>query len=102
MTDGPIGEFTDHYQIVGDGEIQPSYSGALHVAAGNKDRVWFIRHGDGCDCEHPDKMDDEDFECGCEEVWDVEVADGQYVNSVGYFVTTEPCRPEHRSELFTY
>jgi hypothetical protein len=99
--DGYIGEFTDHYTIVGDAKIQPFLEDAMRVADGDKDRIWFIRHGDGCDCE-PVNGDDEDFECECEETWDVELLDGQYVNRVGYFVTTEPCRPEHRSELFTY
>ena len=98
-------EFTDHYQVVYDGDlIRPSYADALRVAGGNKDRVWFVRHGDGCDCElgDDDWDSEEGYSCECEETWDVELANGQYVNTLGWFVTTEPCRPEHQNKIFTY
>lgn len=93
VQDGPVGEFTDHYELVRDEPFE-RHNDALTAAGGDFDRVWFIRHGDGCDCD--------DMDCECEDVWDVELAGGQFVNRIGYFVTTKPCKEEHRGEIFTY
>jgi hypothetical protein len=32
---------------------------------------------------------------------DVELSNGQFVSWLGFFVTTEPCRPEDRDEICT-
>ena len=98
-------EFTDHYQI--QGEIHASKQQALKAAFFNPGLLWFVRHGDGsCNCTCPEGQDEDEFwenhECDFEETWDVALDHGQYVNCAGYFVTAEPCRPEHRDTIFTY
>jgi hypothetical protein len=49
----------------------------------DQDRIWFVREGDRYD-------------------WDVEPFDGQFVNCLGFFVTLEPCRADHRERIFKY
>jgi hypothetical protein len=64
----------------------------------------FFGHDDGdvdrqCGADEDENLD---CDCQCEEVWDVELYRGQLVNHAGFFVTAEPCRPEHRDEIVTY
>lgn len=91
-------EFIDHYELVTDDNgdhVIPTFALALELAGNDHDKVWFVRSGD--DDGDPD---DEDFK---EPVWDVELYHGhQMVNRLGFFVTTEPCKPEHRYTIFQY
>ena len=89
-------DILEHYDLVENAKIFDWLHEALKAADDNPDRVWFVRHGDDDECEN----DCEDREC--EQTWDVELYHGQYVNRVGYFVSSEPCRPEDRNEVFTY
>lgn len=86
----------DHYKLLGEAEVFHTYTAAEKAADGNPDHIWFVRGGDEpiCTCS--------DEECECEEVWDVELYHGQFVNNVGFFVSEEPCRPEHREAVFTF
>lgn len=93
VQDGPIGDFTHHYTMARD-EIFQRHNHALEAANGDFNRVWFIRHGDGCGCD--------DDDCGCDNSWEIELAGAQFVNRIGYFVTTEPCKEGHRGAIFTY
>lgn len=114
------GEFTDEYELVRD-EVFPSLEAALAAAEGNERRIWFIREGDeggteACaDCgDVGDIVEDGDdhWICGCghrnkgpsfvDYKWDVERWRGQFVNCLGFFVTTEPCKPEHDIAIFTH
>lgn len=45
--------------------------------------IWFVREGGRRD-------------------YDVELWRGQFVNTLGFFVTKEPCRPGHQDRLFKY
>jgi hypothetical protein len=96
-------DITDHYELLesDDGDIiHQSLERARRTADDNPDRIWFVRHSD-TDCQCGADWE-EGIECDCEPDWDVELYRGQFVNNVGFLVTTEPCRPEHRDEIFTY
>lgn len=82
-------DIAEYYDV---DEIFPTYKTALQAADNEPDRVWFIRHGDGSSSD--DVEDDE--------LWDVELYKGQLVNCAGFFVSTEPCWPEHWDTIFTY
>lgn len=90
-------EFIDHYELVEDAQGTHhigTFLEALILAEGDPNRVWFVRYGDGCHCE--------DEDCECEDIWSVELENGQYVNHACYFVSTEPCKEEHRNVVFDY
>jgi hypothetical protein len=106
-------EFTDHYEI--SGEILHTYAKAKEAAEGNEARIWFIREGEDesywteeCGETSPDPEDEDDtwYEAMTEEYgsapWTVEPYDGQFVNCLGFFVSTEPCKPEHINAVFRY
>ena len=97
-----MSDIQDHYELVevGGQALFDTYADAQIAAGAELDRIWFVRHGDGVDCECEE--DDPNCDCSCDEVWDVELAAGQYVNRAGYVVSTVPCRPEHKTEVFTY
>lgn len=48
-----------------------------------------------------DDIRSESCDCGCND-YDVELWTGQFVNCVGFFVTTTPCKPEHTTTIFTH
>ncbi len=86
-------EFTYHYRIIehGGDHVHHSLVEARHTAGNDDMRIWFIRIiGDGPENE------DEEY------TGDIEIWHGQFVNCAGFFVSTEPCRPEQRDEIFTY
>lgn len=96
-------DFLDHYTLINDeeGHVGPfDHASALRLAK-DVDHIWFVREGDvdeDCTCD-----EDEDCECDTETVWSVEPWFGrQFVNCLGFFVTTERRKPEHNDVVFTY
>jgi hypothetical protein len=81
-----MAEFLDHYTLVrpDDGVIN-TLDEARQLANGDASRIWFVREGDHL-----------------EEPWAVESWNGQFVNCLGFYVTIEPVRPEHKHEVFDY
>lgn len=87
-------DITDHYTLHGFGDGNCMYNTiaeARLAASGDEKRIWFIREGDD-DAE--DGVDDP--------VWSVEHWHGQFVNCLGFFVTEESCKPEHKNTIFIY
>lgn len=84
-----MADFLEHYDLVEkDGQGLLSFEEAQTLSEGNLSRVWFVREGDEEDPEDP--------------IWSVEPFNWQFVNCMGYYVSTEPRRPEHDNTIFTY
>jgi hypothetical protein len=99
-------DITDHYTV---GECFSTLAEAQEAAGNDPDRIWFVRGGDDTDTDEDGYLIDEDGKPVRDDngnlvdyTWDVELWDGQFVNCLGFFVSTEPCRPEHRNTVFTY
>jgi hypothetical protein len=120
MTKEP--EFLDHYQLIEDDQgshVFQTYAQAKQASKGNDAQIWFIREGEDeyywceqCGEFYPDfdEMTDEEAEAWHESMtekhgaspWYVELYGNQFVNALGFFVSTEPCKPEHKDTTFVY
>jgi hypothetical protein len=120
MSDAP--EFLDHYTLIEDDEgthVYQTYARAKEAAEGNDARIWFIREGEDelywieeCGETEPvfAELDEDEFSDWHESMmekhgsapWAVESFIGQFVNCLGFFVSTEPAKPEHQHTIFKY
>ncbi len=89
-------DITDHYELVEEGKLFDTLEEAQEAAGNDANRIWFVRHGDGLSTGTT-RTGRVRGRSGT-----VELNCGQYVNRAGYFVSVEPCRIEHRYQIFTY
>jgi hypothetical protein len=84
-------QFLAHYRLVDfRGQWLMSLEEARLKAFNDSARIWFVRHGDN------------DTEGATESAWEVESWKGRFVNCLGFFVTTDPCRPGDEDKIFPY
>jgi hypothetical protein len=115
-------EFLDNYQLIEDDQgshVFQTYAQAKKAAEGNDARIWFIREGEDEyywveDCGETlpdfDNISEDEASDWHEAMmekhgsapWAVESYIGQFVNCLGYFVSTKPVRPEHQHTIFKY
>lgn len=112
-------EFLNHYELVqvGQDHVVPTFQEAKEVAKGDLLRIWFIREVDDyefwtdeCNETAPDADDHAIYDKWVDDMiqkhgfapWVIESWRGQFVNCLGFFVTTKPCDPAHVDTIFTY
>lgn len=119
-TKNPSLEFLDHYDIVAssDGDTFLSLNEARKLALNSDYRVWFVREGEDDGDYWVETLGEEPCDSNDEEIhkrwresmfekhgpapYSVELYKQQFVNKMGFFVSTKPCSRKHENTVFTY